>query len=117
MLGVMIVMLLLLLLLPLLLLLLLLLWLLTCVNCFLRKVAAEASFQLAYWCLCLLACEVASAAHRASILSNHMEVGCCCCCCCCALGMMSLRYQPFGLAEPLCFVDIKASPRVSRRQP
>ncbi|WIA23566.1 hypothetical protein OEZ85_000289 [Tetradesmus obliquus] len=26
-------------------------------------------------------------------------------------GMMSLRYQPFGLAEPLCFVDIKASPR------
>jgi hypothetical protein len=27
-------------------------------------------------------------------------------------GMMSLRYQPFGLAEPLCFVDIKASPRV-----
>jgi hypothetical protein len=26
--------------------------------------------------------------------------------------MMSLRYQPFGLAEPLCFVDIKASPRV-----
>jgi hypothetical protein len=39
--------------------------------------------------------------------------------CCCLLllpGMMSLRYQPFGLAEPLCFVDIKASPRVRVQQ-
>eukprot|EP00878_Enallax_costatus_P040968 GHUV01047391.1.p1 GENE.GHUV01047391.1~~GHUV01047391.1.p1 ORF type:complete len:156 (+),score=10.99 GHUV01047391.1:199-666(+) len=26
-------------------------------------------------------------------------------------GMMSIRYQPYGLVEPLCFVDIKASPR------
>ncbi|KAF8061130.1 ENV9 [Scenedesmus sp. PABB004] len=26
-------------------------------------------------------------------------------------GTMSIRYQPFGLAEPLCFVDIKASPQ------
>lgn len=27
---------------------------------------------------------------------------------------MSIRYQPFGVVEPLCFLDIKASPNVSR---
>lgn len=27
-------------------------------------------------------------------------------------GSMSIRYQPFGVVEPLCFVDIKASPKV-----
>jgi hypothetical protein len=25
---------------------------------------------------------------------------------------MSIRYQPYGVVEPLCFVDVKASPKV-----
>jgi hypothetical protein len=29
-------------------------------------------------------------------------------------GSMSIRYQPYGVLEPQCFLDVKANPRVRR---